>query len=128
MGMGRTKILSLMAVVAFSAGCERSPLKVAGPYYLNTMPDSSAVALWRCPNGPNQGCAVDGLPTEVIAAGSNKDFITVHGAKGYYYFHRINNETSGWGTRPEKIVGPVSKNEFDAAKRKLRLPEPDMHL
>lgn len=127
-GMGQTKLLLFMASVVLCAGCERSPLKVAGPFYLDTMPASSEVALYRCPNGPDQGCAVDGLPMQVIAAGGNKDFIVVYGAKGYYYFHRIGNETSGWGNKPEKIVGPISETEFDAARRRLNLPQPDLHL
>jgi hypothetical protein len=91
------------------------------------MPDSSDFALYRCPSGPEQGCAVDGLPMDVIAAGGNKDFIVAHSNKGYYYFRRIDSETAGWGNKPETIVGPISEVEFAVASRKFSLPDLSVH-
>ena len=113
----------LVAIAMLGAGCEPSPQKVAGPFYLDTTPDSREVALYRCPNGPDQGCAIDDLPVlNVIAAGGDKDFIAIHSTSGFYYFRRVDSERSGWGIKPEIVVGPMSESEFNVASRKLNLP------
>jgi len=40
----------------------------------------------------------------------------------YFYFARIKNERSGWGNSPEKIVGPLTQSEFEAASTAHHLP------
>lgn len=105
------------------------PVEVADPFYLDHIPDSSEVALYRCPDGPAKGCAIDGLPgPQVIAAGGSDRFIVVHNSAGYYYFARTPQEKRGWGNEPEKIVGPLTMEEFEAAKRTFDLPDLKVRL
>ena len=82
------------------------------------------MALYRCPDGPDGGCARDGLPgPAVAAAGANNDYLVVRTSAGYYYFRRVPQETSGWGNNPEKIVGPLTAEEFGRAKAQFKLPD-----
>lgn len=123
----------LCALGAFAAAaCGRRAVEVDHPFYLMFIEDPREVALFRCPNGPDSGagCAMDGLPgPRVTAAGANARFVVVArqpGAGGptlYYYFARVPEETRGWGNNPERIVGPLDEDEFEAAKARLRLPE-----
>ena len=113
---------SLIAITLACGGCQRYPKEVAGPFYLDYGEDQP-VALFRCPKGPANGCANDGLPETVIAAGGSRDFIVVQNTAGYYYFKRLPEERYGWGDNPEKIIGPLSSEEFSTAKRRLGLPE-----
>ena len=97
---------------------------------------SEDMALYRCPGGPDGGvgCAVDGLPgSTVFAAGADSRYIVVarhprdnnlthKDVTQYFYFARVPQESKGWGQNPEKIIGPLSKTEFDAATTSLKLP------
>lgn len=124
--------LFLVVCILAVAGCDRRYKEVDHPFYLMFIEDPSEVALFRCPDQPGTGCAIDGLPGEyVIAAGADKRFVVVaqrsdpvaSGPTRYYYFARVPEETSGWGNNPERIVGPLSEQEFAAAKAALRLPD-----
>ena len=66
--------------------------------------DPREVALFRCPNEPGTGCAIDGLPGPyLVAAGADKRFVVVaqhsdpdvSGPNQYYYFARVPQETGG---------------------------------
>jgi hypothetical protein len=113
-----------------SAACQR-PVEVDDPFYLKFVGDSGEVALFRCPDGPDGGCAVDGLPgPEVIAAGANERYVVVQqmptsdaSTTRYYYFARVPQERRGYGNNPERIIGPLDEAEFQAAKAAFRLPE-----
>jgi hypothetical protein len=94
------------------------------------------MALFRCPDGPDQGvgCAIDGLPDATIfEAGGDQNYVVVgrHPRKEqttdnrtveYFYFKRTKSERSGWGTDPEKIVGPLNAEQLEADKARLHLP------
>lgn len=120
----------MLAGATLLAGCGRA-VPVDGPFYLDYIEDRDAMALMRCPTGPRGGCAIDGLPSGgVFAAGANPRYIAVARHPGgnraiteYFYFARIAEERRGWGLNPERIVGPLSQPEFDAAARRLGLPE-----
>jgi len=110
---------------------------VSGPFYLMYFETRDQMALFRCPDGPDRGCAIDGLPdATVYAAGADERYIVVarhphveadhsfdQSVSEYFYFARINNERRGWGNNPEQIIGPLNDNQFRTAKRKLRLPD-----
>jgi len=134
MGSRLTFVIPLAG--ALLAGCSRAPVHVAGPFYLDTLPDTSDVYLFRCPSGPGEGgvgCAVDGLPgPHVVRAGGNAHYVVVveavdlgDGPSRYFYFARVPQETRGWGKNPEKIMGPLTKAEFDQEQRGLGLPAPE---
>ena len=121
---GLRPLQALIPMALAIAGCEQAPRQVAGPFYLDTRPESHEVALYRCPRGPSEGCAIDELPVlNVIAAGGNERFIAIETYQGFCYFRRVDQERSGWGRNPEMVVGPVSEAAFLDAKRKLGLPD-----
>jgi hypothetical protein len=104
------------------SACGSRPFEVDAPFYLWHLEDEEA-ALFRCPHGPDRGCAIDGLPgPTVLAAGADKRFVVVRSTNGYFYFARVPSEKSGWGNSPEKIIGPLTENEFVATNAKLSLP------
>jgi hypothetical protein len=98
------------------------------------------MALFRCPNGPDDGCAGDGLPdATVFAAGSDEKYVVLvrHPYKDgdfdrkrseYFYFARVKAEFGGWGNNPEKIIGPLDQDEFFKAKRQHNLPDFSIRL
>jgi hypothetical protein len=121
-----------MLCVLASAACNRRYKEIDHPFYLMFIEDPREVALFRCPQEPGIGCAIDGLPGPyVFAAGADERFVVVaqrpdadvSGPTTYYYFARAPQETSGWGKNPERIVGPLDEHAFAAAKAKLHLPE-----
>lgn len=121
----RIAILGLSTVLM--VGCSLMAREVSGPFYVMYVADSDERALFRCPDGPNEGCAIDGLPgPDVFAAGGNATYIVVArhraGRDEYFYFRRVAEERRGWGANPEVIVGPLGKPEFDAASKQLELP------
>jgi hypothetical protein len=117
--------------VLLLGGCGLVPtaVHVAGPFYLDTIkgPD---VYLFRCPDGPEYGCEGTGLPEpSIVKAGGNEKYVVVaqadrpdSGPLRYFYFARVPQERSGWGGNPEKVVGPLTKAEFDRARERLGLP------
>ena len=132
--------LVLFAALLLTTGCTQRVVKVDHPFYVMYAEDPDERALFRCPDGPNGGCAVDGLPgPTVFAAGANRTYVTVarHPRVGdvpgfrqtdlerteYFYFARVSNETRGWGDNPERIIGPLTQKEFDDARQRLHLPE-----
>ena len=120
----------ILGVALATAACGRE-VEVDHPFYLMFIEDPDEVALFRCPNGPGNGCAIDGLPGPyVTAAGANDRFVVVAqqpspggGPTRYYYFARVAEETRGWGNNPERIVGPLDARAFAAVKARLGLPE-----
>src|SRR6185437_14795757 len=130
------KQLFIVVLSAFVlSACEPEAIHVAGPFYLTYFETRDQMSLFRCPDGPSGGCAIDGLPDEtVFAAGGNTRFVviarhprkSIHTDRGrveYFYFLRIKNERKGWGEKPEKIVGPLSQAQFEAAKMRYDLPD-----
>ena len=118
------------------AGCDFGATHVAGPFYLMWIDIYEDMALYRCPDGPDDGvgCAVDGLPDgTVFAAGADSGHIVVarhprsnnvtnRSVTQYFYFARIPQETKGWGNNPEKIIGPLTQAEFEVASTTNHLP------
>ena len=128
----RVRPLLLIFCSLAIAACDRRYKEVDHPFYLMFIEDPREVALFRCPNEPGIGCAIDGLPGRyVVAAGADKRFVVVaqrsdpdvSGPTRYYYFARVPQETSGWGNNPERIIGPLDEQEFAAARAKLQLPD-----
>lgn len=120
-----------MAVLSLSTallvGCSPVVQEVSRPFYVMYVADSNERALFRCPDGPEGGCAIDGLPgPDVFAAGGNATHIVIarHRADRdeYFYFRRVAEEKRGWGDNPEHLVGPLEKSEFEAASKQLGLP------
>jgi len=129
------RLLPIGLLLLLLGGCGSDYVHVAGPFYLSYIETPDQMALVRCPNGPENGCAGDGLPGETVyAAGANDRYIVFvrhpHGVdhsfdrrvSEYFYFARIKNEWQGWGNEPEKVVGPLTDNQFQIAKWKLGLP------
>jgi hypothetical protein len=113
--------LSLLALPLLSA-CGSGAVEVDHPFYLASLEDEPP-SLVRCPEGPDRGCARDGLPGPgILAAGADARFVAVRSTGGYYYFARIPNEVRGWGNAPERIVGPLDANAFASADAELDLP------
>jgi hypothetical protein len=129
--------LLVPALALLFAGCsQRGAVEVDHPFYLMTIEDPAQFALFRCPEGPDRGCAIDGLPGPLVtAAGADPRFIVVEqqplaaadGPRLYYYFARVPQETSGWGLNPERIVGPLDEAAFAAASAQLNLPPLTVH-
>lgn len=123
----------LIGLMLTASACDgRRYVEVDHPFYLMYIKDPREVALFRCPNEPGIGCAIDGLPgPRVVAAGANRQFVVVAqkpdsdegGPTSYYYFARVPEERGGWGNNPERIVGPLNERDFTATKVKLRLPD-----
>ena len=120
-----------VAFLVFSAlYADREYVHVAGPFYLTYFERRDRMSLFRCPTGPSGGCAGEGLPDEtVFAAGADARYVVVarhpHGngnVTEYFYFARIDRESRGWGNGPEKIIGPISEDAFNAARASLKLP------
>ncbi len=128
--MRRAALLALLLL----AGCDYWSAHVAGPFYLIAIDIDEGTALYRCPNGPWKDCVGDQLPgPTVFAAGGDDKYIVVAqhpGSQGatdktvtrYFYFRRVPQEAAKWWLNPEKIVGPLTPNEFNAAKASLHLP------
>ncbi|HEY3814241.1 MAG TPA: hypothetical protein VGL66_13530 [Caulobacteraceae bacterium] len=122
--------MTLVLAAALLGGCSRPPVHVSGPFYVGTLAETNDVYLIRCPHGPDEGCAVDGLPgPRIVAAGANGRYIVVAQAgdsddqeRRYFYFARVPQEVAGWGNNPERIVGPLTQAEFDKAAHDLHLP------
>ncbi len=126
--------------LALLAGCGPSVREVSHPFYVTYFEDPADSALFRCPRGPGEGCAIDGLPGPyVFAAGANSQYVVVarhpkadddidRSRTEYFYFARVPEETNGWGNNPEVIIGPLSQSEFDRAKDRLALPEYSVDL
>jgi len=114
--------------------CEPQNTHVVGPFYLSYFETRDEMAVFRCPEGPDHGCAIDGLPdATVYAAGGDRKYVVVarhprtngsikRNVSEVFYFARIRDERSGWGNNPEHIVGPLTEKQFDSAKRELGLP------
>lgn len=112
---------------ALMTGCSPRGHEVSHPFYVMSPADSDERALFRCPNGPEGGCAIDGLPgPDVFAAGGDAKYIVVArhraGQDEYFYFRRVAEETRGWGHNPERIVGPLNESQFNADAGRLGLP------
>jgi hypothetical protein len=45
-----------------------------------------------------------------------------HNVLHYFYFARVPQEREGWASNPEKLVGSLTKAEFDRARESLGLP------
>jgi hypothetical protein len=115
--------LPILALLLAATACDRK-VEVDHPFYLWSIESPDETALFRCPRGPDEGCAIDGLPgPRVFAAGADPKHVVVASTQGYFYFARVSNETGGWGANPEKIVGPLTEEEFESAKAKLGLPD-----
>ncbi|MFM5929315.1 MAG: hypothetical protein ACKOPQ_00220 [Novosphingobium sp.] len=101
--------------------------EVSDPFYIGFIEDPGEVYLFRCLEG-GKSCAVDGLPGPgVVAAGADARHVVVRLGDGtYVWFRRIAREKSGWGTDPEKLIGPISQEEFRRAQRANGLPEPSI--
>ena len=128
-------MLSAIAVIGFfAAGCSRAPVHVIGPFYLQKFVETDDIYLFRCPDGPQEGCAVDGLPgPRIVGAGGNDRYVVVAQADPsnadvvrYFYFARVPQETRGWASNPEKIIGPLTALEFDNARKAMNLPAADV--
>lgn len=114
--------------------CKPQNTHVVGPFYLSYFETRDEMALFRCPGGPDNGCAIDGLQDATVyaAGGDNKHVVvarhprtngsTKQDISEFFYFVRIKNEQHGWGSNPERIVGPLTEKQFDIAKRELGLP------
>ena len=129
--MIRSMMLTTLLLFCLSACVDA--VEVDHPFYVAFVPDSSERALYRCTNGPDRGCAIDGLPgPDVIAAGANEKFVVEErkissGSETrirYYYFERIPNEARGYGMPPgpERIIGPLTEEEFESVSERLLLP------
>jgi hypothetical protein len=115
------------------AGCDRTT-HVAGPFYLRDIDIDEGMMLYRCPQGPGKHCVRDRLPgPTAFAAGGDDRYVVVArhpGSTGandktvtqYFYFRRVPQEAAKWWLNPEKIVGPLTPQEFNAAKAALHLP------
>lgn len=124
-----------LPVLFLLAGCDNRSAHVAGPFYLMAIDIEEQTALYRCPQGPKKDCVGDDLPgPTVFAAGADDKYvvaarhpraneITDKKITQYFYFHRIPQETAEWWLHPEKIVGPLTEREFNAAKSTLHLPD-----
>lgn len=62
-------LLLFPCLLAAAAACDRVT-EVDHPFYLTYVEDSREVALFRCPHGPDGGCAINGLPGPRVAAGA----------------------------------------------------------
>ena len=130
--MRRSFPLTALLAAALLSGCARYPRQVDGPFYIDEVADSGEVYLFRCPGGPEKGCAVDGLPgPRIVAAGADRRYVVVAQASGaeagglsYFYFSRVRDERFGWGRDPERIIGPLTPAEFADATRRPHLPAP----
>ena len=121
-----------LASCLVTAACGNRAVEVDHPFYLTSIEDSGDIALFRCPDGPKHGCAVDGLPgPRVLRAGANKRYVVVaqqplsdaERRTAYYYFARVPEESGAYGMNPEKIIGPIDESQFQRAKASLDLPE-----
>jgi hypothetical protein len=137
----RFRFAVCLAVVGLGlggAGCIERNAEVSHPFYLTFPEDAQDVALWRCTEGPREGCTRDEqMPGPAIfLAGANARYVAMAryprdeerhvtdlSRTEYYYFARVPEETYGWGLNPETVVGPLSRAEFEAAKARLGLPD-----
>ena len=124
-------VFVFFGLVVLLQGCDGigGRVVVDHPFYLWHTGRPELTALYRCPQGDDGGCAIDGLPgPRVIAAGATKQHVAVQqmqpdGTTVYYYFARVPEEVRGWGNNPEVIIGPISKAKFDEDQGRLGLPE-----
>jgi len=126
-GMPKLAFPAFALAAVLLASCSEGH-EVSHPFYVMSPADSDERALFRCSDGPDAGCAIDGLPgPDVFAAGGDAQFIVVGrrraGHEEYFYFRRVPEETRGWGNNPERIIGPLSRSQFKADAHRLGLPE-----
>ncbi|HEX4301837.1 MAG TPA: hypothetical protein VHZ78_03535 [Rhizomicrobium sp.] len=125
-------LIGLEFFIISAVYAEPEYVHVAGPFYLTYFETRDQMSLFRCPTGApgGVGCAIDGLPdATVFAAGADARYVVVarhphdnRTVTEYFYFARVDRESQGWGNGPEKIIGPISEDEFGAAQAKLGLP------
>jgi hypothetical protein len=131
----RRRLHLALAASLLLAGCGPDSREVSQPFYVTYIENPSDSALFRCPKGPDYGCAIDGLPGPyVFAGGADRRYVVVarHPKTGgaidwdrteYFYFARVPQETDGWGNNPEKIIGPLTELDFQQAKATHGLPD-----
>jgi hypothetical protein len=124
------------------SGCGRTTTHVAGLFYLTYFENPDEMLLFRCPNGPDEGCAGESFPdATVFAAGASEKYIVLarhpyndkdrsldRDRTEYFYFARVKEEFRGWGDNPEKVIGPLNGVEFLGAKSRYHLPNFSIHL
>lgn len=60
------------------SGCGRTTTHVAGPFYLTYFENPHEMLLFRCPNGPDEGCAGESFPDATFfAAGASEKYIVL---------------------------------------------------
>lgn len=107
-----------------TTACGSRSVEVDHPFYLMAFDEAAETILVRCPTGTGGGCANDNLPDgAVIEAGASDRYVVVHTIGGYFYFARIETEAGGYGNHPEMILGPLTAEQFEAAKARFGLPE-----
>jgi hypothetical protein len=111
----------LLALLLLIGACGDGFTEVDHPFYLYLREDGE-VDLVRCPTERGVGCAVDGLPEQVLAAGANEGFVVAQTTSGYFYFAREPEETRGWGKNPERLIGPLGAESLPRPKRSLSSP------
>jgi hypothetical protein len=135
-----------LCLASLLSACEARWRPLGGPFYIGYTEDPRDTAIFRCPDGPDGGCAIDGLPgPRVVAAGADDRYVVAMQHPGwgdqadlsrtqYFYFARSPQEGPGYGSGvdpspanpsgiPEHIVGPMTREAFEADKTRLRLPE-----
>ena len=130
--MNALRIGIILMALAALPGCGKHYVEVDHPFYLMDYGESrDRFALFRCLHEPGHGCSLDkGFGPDVIAAGANDRFVVMKmrqpsnaAQPTYFYFARIPQETGGWGQRPEKLIGPLSRGEFQQRRAALGLPD-----
>jgi hypothetical protein len=124
-------LLAIPVIACTAVACDRRSREVSHPFYVQELSDSTEQALYRCPDGPDGGCAIDGLPgPNVVAAGADDTHVVVaqqsNGRVVYFYFARVPEEAGAYGLNPELIVGPLDRRTFEQAKKQLSLPDFDI--
>jgi hypothetical protein len=128
--------LTIALGIVLLGGCARTAVHVAGPFYLDKPFKGPDVYLLRCPEGPRDGCGGAGLPgPSIVKAGGNRTYVVVaqadipdSGVLHYFYFARVPEERESPGLGHEKVVGPLTKAEFDRARESLGLPAANIRM
>lgn len=127
-------VVALAAVFLWWTGSVNS-YHVAGPFYLQppTAWDRDNMTLYRCTDAPECGRDPELPDATIFAAGADSRYVVAarhprtHNPAGdvtdksitqYFYFARIKNERYD----SEKVVGPLTKAEFEAASAEYHLP------
>ena len=119
-------ILAALFTVAIGGGLDAIYQPMVSPYILIAVDSDEQLGV---DYDLGNGCSIGRIGPVVTDAGWNSEYIVAvvrppgkPQASPSYYYLEVKRD-SKWGDQYQAVTGPLSKAEYDVAKRKLNLPD-----